>query len=74
MDLSNQSTDYLIKTYCHLVNNVLPQNSENMQDFPPAEMWKGVRNEIDKAIEAVSSELSKRNIDAGTIDCSLIKI
>ncbi len=74
MDLSDRTDDYLIKTYCHLLNNMLPQNEANMKQFPPEEMWHGVRDEIIKAINCVSKELSKRGINAKIVDCSTVDI
>lgn len=71
MDLSDRPDSYLMKTYCHLVKNVIPLNDKNMNDFPPAWMWQGVRDEIEKAKVLVSEELSKRNIDASNLDCSI---
>jgi hypothetical protein len=69
MDFLNRTDDYLKKTYCHLLKNVLPQNSQNMQNYPPEEMWQGVHDEITKAIQTVSNELSKRQVNTETISC-----
>ena len=74
MNLSDRSDNYLIKTYCHLINNVLPQANINQRDFPPAEMWVDVIGAIIKAINAVSSELEARKINSELIDCSNIKL
>lgn len=71
MDLSDRSYDYLKKTLCHLKENMLPQNSANMKDFPPEEMWLGVRDELIKAIDIVSNELLKRGKDPKCLDCSI---
>ncbi len=71
MDLSSKTDSYLVKTYCHLVKNVIPQNDKNMKDFPPVWMWVGIRDEIEKAKSLVVEELSKRNIDVSSLDCSI---
>ncbi|QPR89763.1 hypothetical protein [Aeromonas hydrophila] len=70
MNLSNRTNDYLIKTFCHLVKNVLPQANLNQRDFPPAEMWADVIDAINKAINAVSKELASRGIDSNALDCA----
>jgi len=73
MDLSDRENQYLIKTYCYLKQEMLPQNSDNMQNYPPAEMWRGVRNEIEKAMIAIERELQKRKIDISSYNCESIK-
>ncbi len=74
MDLSDRTDDYLIKTYCHLVKNMVPQNERNMRDFPPEEMWHGVRDALIKSITKVSKELANRNIESESLDCETLKL
>jgi hypothetical protein len=62
MELTQENNEYLKKTYCHLVNNVRPQNDKNMNEFPPAKMWVGIATQIDEAIKDIEVELVKRKI------------
>lgn len=73
MNLSDHSDQYLIKTYCFLEQKMLPQNAENMQNFPPSEMWHGVKSELIKAMEIIKEELQKRKIDIGSCNCESMR-
>lgn len=70
MSPSDRSNEFLLKTYCYLINVVLPQANQNQADFPPAEMWVGVIAAIINAIKEIEKELRNRGIDPNGIDCS----